>query len=67
LPDKSGLPSAVRGARAVKSGLPSGVLGTAAVRYGGHCAESDADMAALIAIDPTALSHDLMFGLPMPF
>src|SRR3984893_13221235 len=38
IPERSGLPSAVRGAGAVKSGLPSGVLGTPAVGYVGHCA-----------------------------
>src|SRR2546425_9585479 len=35
LPEKSGLPSAVRGGGAVKAGLPSGVLGTPAMGYGG--------------------------------
>src|SRR6266849_1340232 len=66
-PEKSGLPSAVRGAGADKSGLPSDVLGTPAVGKGGHCAESgsDAEMAPTITIDPTALSNDFMFGLPL--
>jgi len=43
--------------------LPSGVLGTPGVGYGGHCAESDDEMAATIAIDPTALNNGFMFGL----
>src|ERR1700687_3113037 len=62
-PEKSGLPSAVRGAGAVKSGLPSGVLGTPGVPYRGHCAESDGEIAVMIAIDATALSNGFMFGL----
>src|SRR2546425_10697221 len=46
-PDKSGLPSEVRGAGALRFGLPSGVRGTPAVGYGGHCAESGGEMAAM--------------------
>jgi hypothetical protein len=63
LPEKSGLPSAVRGAGAVKSGLPSAVLGTPAVGYGGHCAEGDGEMAAAIATAPIILSSDFILGL----
>src|ERR1700688_1114757 len=63
IPDRSGLPSAVCGAGAVRSGLPSGVLGTPAVPYGGHCAETDGEMAALIAMNARALSSGFMFGL----
>src|SRR5262249_1265487 len=40
-PGKSGLPSAVLGAGALRSGLPSAVLGTPRVGYIGHCAQSD--------------------------
>jgi hypothetical protein len=44
------LPSAVRGAGAVKSGLPSGVLGIPAGWCGGHCAESDGEITARITV-----------------
>src|ERR1700693_325422 len=40
LPERSGLPSAVRGAGAVRVGLPSGVLGTPAGGWGRPCAET---------------------------
>src|SRR5213594_4089392 len=39
-PDRSGLPSAVRGAVAVRFGLPSGVRGMPGVGYLTHCAVS---------------------------
>jgi hypothetical protein len=42
MPEKSGLPSAVRGAGAFMSGLPSRVLGTPAVGYVTHCAYREA-------------------------
>jgi hypothetical protein len=38
MPDKSGLPSAVRGAGALRFGRPAAVLGTPAVGYFTHCA-----------------------------
>src|SRR5947209_5561126 len=38
IPEKSGLPSGMRGARAVMSTLPSGFRGTPAVGYFSHCA-----------------------------
>src|SRR5215470_16617222 len=41
-PDKSGLPSAVRGAGAFKSTLPSDVFGTPGAENAGHCAWSGA-------------------------
>src|SRR6516165_7953463 len=40
IPERSGLPSAVRGAGALRSGRPSDVLGTPAVGYFSHCAET---------------------------
>src|SRR6266850_8257476 len=39
IPEKSGLPSAVRGVGAVRLGFPSGVRGTPAVGYFNHWAE----------------------------
>src|SRR6266699_834232 len=39
-PERSGLPSAVRGAGAVRFGLPSAVRGMPGVRYCAHCAAS---------------------------
>src|SRR4051812_23322407 len=41
-PDKSGLPSAVRGAGAARSGLPSAARGIPAVGCDNHCAASGA-------------------------
>src|SRR5258706_8998725 len=46
IPEKSGLPSAVRGVGAPRFGNPLGVVGTPAVGYVSHCAGSG----ALIAI-----------------
>jgi hypothetical protein len=46
MPEKSTLPSAVRGAGAVRLGWPSASRGTSGVVYFGHCAETDADTAA---------------------
>src|SRR5215472_7891577 len=40
MPEKSGLPSAVRGAGADKLGFPSAALGTPAVGYFNHCADA---------------------------
>ena len=40
VPEKSGLPSGVRGAGAFMSGLPSAVLGVGYTGHAGHCAAS---------------------------
>src|SRR3954468_4531576 len=40
-PEKSTLPSAVRGGGAVRFGLPSAPAGVAGVRCAGHCAWAD--------------------------
>src|SRR5262245_19864658 len=45
MPERSGLPSGVRGTGAVKSGFPSGVRGTPAVGYFNHCADAAPDTA----------------------
>ena len=50
MPEKSTLPSAVRGAGPSRTGLPSAVRGTPGVGYAGHWAATVADMAASIAI-----------------
>src|SRR5439155_1013431 len=39
IPERSGLPSGVRGAGAVRFGFPSGIRGTPAVGYFSHCAD----------------------------
>src|ERR1044071_3733301 len=43
MPEKSGLPSAVRGAAAARFGLPSANRGTPAVGYFSHCADRAVD------------------------
>src|SRR5438105_13099521 len=52
IPERSGLPSGVRGAGAVGLGLPSASRGTSAVGYLSHCAESVTDPAHSIAATP---------------
>src|SRR5206468_5637295 len=51
-PERSGLPSAVLGAGALRFGRPSGNLGTAGVGYDGHCAESDGESETAKVIKP---------------
>jgi hypothetical protein len=58
MPEKSGLPSVVRGAGPSRFGLPSVVLGTLDVGNAGHCAESGQDAAAKTAITP-AVQNDI--------
>src|SRR5437868_8362412 len=43
IPEKSGLPSRVRGVGAVRPGFPSAPIGTSAVGYLNHCAPSGGD------------------------
>ncbi|HKE82693.1 MAG TPA: hypothetical protein VKB50_03025, partial [Vicinamibacterales bacterium] len=50
MPEKSTLPSAVRGVGASRFGLPSAARGTPGVVYDGHCANSVGDMATTTAI-----------------
>src|SRR6185503_16953244 len=59
IPVKSGLPSGVLGAGAVKSGLLSFVLGTPRVGYAGHCANRDTVKAAKTIANCTTLSRVL--------
>src|ERR1700674_757139 len=57
-PDRSGLPSADRGAGAERLGLPSGVLGTPAVGRLGHCAVSgDNDAERTIRLASVFICH----------
>jgi hypothetical protein len=60
MPDRSGLPSAARGAGALRFGCPAGVRGTPAVGYGGHCAESEGPLAAPITVAASAWSSVFM-------
>src|SRR6185436_6759725 len=55
IPEKSTLPSAVRGVGASRIGLPSAARGTPGVGYDGHWASSADDMATT-AITPASLS-----------
>src|SRR5688572_21405380 len=59
IPDRSGLPSAVRGAGAERFGLPSGPFGTFGVGCNGHCADSDEDRAITSA--PSAVQVSELF------
>src|ERR1700674_790024 len=57
-PERSGLPSADRGAGAERLGLPSGVLGTPAVGRTGHCAVSgDNDAERTIRLASVFICH----------
>ena len=58
MPDKSGLPSVVRGAGASRIGSPLAVRGTPGVECFGHCAASDDDSIITIATKPAQI--DLM-------
>src|SRR6266853_2920145 len=53
MPDKSGLPSAVRGAGASRFGSPAAVFGTHAVGYFTHCAPTGKAVATSSAITMT--------------
>src|SRR5678816_1397487 len=60
IPEKSTLPSAVRGVGASRFGLPSAIRGTPGVGYDGHCAPSEGDTATAIAITPAILTPQFM-------
>src|SRR5438876_2926684 len=62
MPDRSGLPSAARGAGALTFGRPSVVRGTPGVGYGGHCAEIEGPMVAPIAVAASAWRSVFMTG-----
>src|SRR4051812_40109633 len=48
-PDRSGFPSAVFGAGALRLGFPSAVFGTPAVGYLNHCADTVSAAIAMVA------------------
>ena len=52
MPEKSGLPSAVRGVGASMSALPLSSRGIPASGYFGHCALIDTEQATMMAIAP---------------
>src|SRR5262249_33665609 len=60
MPEKSGLPSAVRGAGAARLGLPSAPLGTPGNGYNGHCANSNGDRFARMAVNTATVNHRFM-------
>src|SRR5207253_11145836 len=59
-PDKSGLPSAPRGAGALRFGLPSGPFGTPGTGRNGHCADNDDDTVTTMAINTAVESQGFM-------
>src|SRR5258705_3904349 len=60
MPERSGLPSAVRGAGALRFGLPSAPFGTPGFECSAHCADSDAEKAATMAADTTTVNDRFM-------
>src|SRR6185503_18577168 len=62
MPEKSTLPSGVRGVGPSRTGFPSAVRGIPGVGYDGHCAPSDGASATLTAITHTALNHRVIQG-----
>src|SRR5690348_17268520 len=60
MPDRSGLPSDVRGVGAVRFGLPSGPFGTPGFGDNGHCAESDVESAATMTADTKTVNGRFM-------
>src|SRR5688572_5311868 len=64
IPEKSTLPSAVRGGAPVRMGAPLGSRGTSLVGYEGHCAASSDDMATSIAITAAIRFEGVTFNLP---
>src|SRR2546425_7725463 len=65
IPERSGLPSGVRGAGAFTSGWPVAVFGTRGVGYAADCADSDVEIAARIAVNHTALANLFISALPI--
>src|SRR5262245_2078751 len=65
MPEKSTLPSAVRGVGASRFGLPSDARGTPGVGYEGHWAPNEGDTATATAITPIILSpHVITYNPP---
>src|SRR5688572_10692775 len=63
-PERSGLPSAVLGAGALRSTWPAAFFGTSGGMRLGHCADSDGPARAKNAIRHTALTADLIRSSP---
>src|ERR1700736_1725264 len=61
MPDRSGLPSAVRGAGADRFGLPSGVRGMPGVFIVSHCAAKGADSKNAKVVTAAAAGNSLAF------
>src|SRR5581483_5818686 len=59
-PERSGLPSDVRGGGAFRSGLPSGVRGTPAMGYVGHCARARGEAATTTRTAAVAAANDIV-------
>src|SRR5262249_47948101 len=57
IPERSGLPSEVRGAGPLTSGSPVALFGTRGVGYAGHCADDQVELAASAAVRQTALKN----------
>ena len=65
MPEKSTLPSAVRGAGASRFGVPSALRGTPGVGYEGHCAPIEgASVAISSAVTPAVKSRHLICHSP---
>jgi len=60
MPEKSTLPSAVRGVGPSRIGLPSAVRGTPGVGYDGHCAPIPDDMTITAANTTATLAPQLL-------
>src|SRR5213593_2703533 len=63
IPERSGLPSDVRGADPLRSGSPVAVFGTRSAGYAGHCADDQIALAASIAVRQTRLKNVFIRGL----
>src|SRR6516162_8060570 len=62
IPERSGFPSAVRGAGAGRFGFPSGFRGTPASRNAGHCANAGSASTAIITNAEIKL-YDLLISI----
>src|SRR5688572_8495242 len=60
IPEKSTLPSAVRGAGPSRAGLPSAARGTPGVGYDGHCAPMLDDMTMTAATTTATMAPQLL-------
>src|SRR5262249_37078878 len=63
MPERSGLPLAVRGAGEDRFGLPSEVFGTLGVGYPSHCAGSVATMLSESRIVRVKMAREVLFAI----